>query len=192
MTIAGLPAHVEAVLTTLLADRHVKSWTVAGEGQDAVFVLRLNSSQQDQRAAITTGYWKQKSAAPVRRDRTRAEDRQSQRQRQVGVCGDTFDSKSNASVKEADRDKEKQNMLNQSTSTSDSNSARASRPPDERALHAHVLPPCNTARTASDRVGLEIAGGGQVRVHGTLARGRRNNSSRTRNDRPRIQPNGCV
>ena len=94
----------------------------------------------------------------------------------MGVCGDTFDSKSNASVKEADRDKEKQNMLNQSTSTSDSNSARASRPPDERALHAHVLPPCNTARTASgDRVGLEIEGDGQVRVHDTLARGRRNN-----------------
>ena len=57
MTIAGLPVHVEAVLSTLLADRHVKSWTVAGEGQDTVFVLRLNPSQQDQGAAITTnGY----------------------------------------------------------------------------------------------------------------------------------------
>ena len=62
-------------MEALLADHHVKSWKVAGEGQDTVFVLRLNSSQQGQGAAITTGYWRKKSAAQVRRDRTRAEDR---------------------------------------------------------------------------------------------------------------------
>ena len=79
MTIAGLPARVEAVLTALLADRHVTSWKVAGEGQDTGFAFRLNSSQQDRDAAITTGYWrKKKSAAQVRRDRTRAEDRHNQ------------------------------------------------------------------------------------------------------------------
>ena len=85
MTIPGLPAHVEAVLiTALLADHHVKSWTVAGEGQDTVFVLRLNSSQQDPGAAIitSTGQWRKKiSAAQVRRDRQRAEDRHRDRDR---------------------------------------------------------------------------------------------------------------
>ena len=54
MTIAGLSAHVEAVLTALLTDHHVNSWKVVGEGQDTVFVLHVNSSQQDyQDAAIS-------------------------------------------------------------------------------------------------------------------------------------------
>ena len=114
MTIAGLTVHVEAVLTALLAYHHVvKSWTVAGEGQDTVCVLRLNSSQQldlDQGAAITVitiGNWRKKSAAQVRRDRTRAEDRQGQRQ--MGVCDDIFDPESNASVKRVGSRTNKQN-----------------------------------------------------------------------------------
>ena len=97
MTIAGLPAQVEAALTTLLADHYVKSWTVAGEGQDTVFVLRLNSSPRsshyDRLLEDEIG-----SASPQGPNTSR---RQSQRlrQRQVGVCSYTFDSEINASVK---------------------------------------------------------------------------------------------
>lgn len=74
-------------IATLLLNHHVKSLNVAGEGEDTVFVLQLSTSQHDQEAAITvtTGQWRNKSAAHIRPDIRRAEQRAEQRRAHVGI-----------------------------------------------------------------------------------------------------------
>ena len=86
MPVAGLPAAVETTLNALLTENVVTSWKVAGEGDGAVVVLRLKSSQANTMStnmATSTASSRQPSVkcfrrkppSQLRRDQERAQQR---------------------------------------------------------------------------------------------------------------------
>ena len=76
MTVAGLPAALETLLTSLLASGEPTSWKVDGEPGNVVVVLRFRQREgQPLPMNNTRGYWKKKTDAQRKRDLQRAEQR---------------------------------------------------------------------------------------------------------------------
>ena len=76
MPVAGLPAALDVLLTSLLTTEELSSWKVDGERESAVVVLRFR--QQDGQPLLSNdnvGYWKRKTPAQRHRDQLRAEQR---------------------------------------------------------------------------------------------------------------------
>ena len=81
MEVFGLPKTAEAVLTTLLTEREVSSWKVAGDGDSTVFILRFNSTQRTTGQPPLHGSWRRKPPCAIQRDRRRAELRRQGQER---------------------------------------------------------------------------------------------------------------
>ena len=102
MPVAGLPAAVETTLNALLTENVVTSWKVAGEGDGAVVVIRLKSSQANTMStnmatSSTSGSgqpsvqcFRRKPPSQLRRDQERAQQRKAN-QNQASVSHEHSD-----------------------------------------------------------------------------------------------------
>ena len=77
----GLPRTAEALLTTLLMEREVSSWKVAGDGDSTVFILHFGPGQKTTGQPPLRGAWRRKPPCAIERDRRRAELRRQTLQR---------------------------------------------------------------------------------------------------------------
>lgn len=82
MAVPGLPRAAECVLTSLLAENHVTSWKVTGDGSTAVFILRLSADNNTTGAPLQRKSWRRKAPCELRRDQDRAQLRHQSRQGQ--------------------------------------------------------------------------------------------------------------
>jgi len=75
MPVAGLPAAVEVVVSTLLTTQRLTSWKVAGESETTVLVLRFrqDGSQPCTASESSRGQWRRKPPSQLRRDQQRAQ-----------------------------------------------------------------------------------------------------------------------
>ena len=86
MPVDGLPFAVEGALNNLLSTSHVSSWKIQGNGRNATIVLKLCENRQGVMAdqlSNTQVYYKKKPPSHVQRDRERAEEFHTERQRQA-------------------------------------------------------------------------------------------------------------
>jgi len=86
MPVAGLPTAVETSLNALLSENYVSSWKIVGEGDSAVFVLRLKPTQANKTttnmAPSMPVHYRKKPPSQINRDNNRARQRQDLRNRQ--------------------------------------------------------------------------------------------------------------
>ena len=75
MPVAGFPATVETLLTSLLSTNSLSSWKIAGEPENVVVVLRFRQDGQQPflRHEQERGQWKRKTPSQIKRDRHRTE-----------------------------------------------------------------------------------------------------------------------